>query len=438
MQDKIHEKTIQAPQVALILVNGAVLGAFLTLFRVQLDQFSRAHERLTYSAGIYSLAFLMYLYQILYYRASGRVSQFIPEFFFSFTFWIDVTGVSLAVAATVLMEIDKLDVVSTLGTVATGVLWMSVIGYIARWWYGMAIFVGGAARMGRMLLWPVIAGAILVVGFAQMLLTLNLTNRVHDCESALGERALCSAHDAYVAIYLLVLGTPIPLTGDAGDDLTNGTIALIATFIVIMVLLVFNLIVVMVQEASRKDWMEVTVADFWESKLALLYLTTDIEASFFPWFSSPTTMDATRAFTLTCNSNPYNNFARFWDECILSIFSESSTRSDRGDIRIRSFSGPFQFLRRLTALALIPLWVVLGGITLGLIWPPQVRAWLFRIPKSTHDASRLSSLAAARNDAALREDLLQLKTMSFEKATNIEEHVWELRQIILGTVKNER
>lgn len=437
VQDKIHENTIQPPQVALILLHGAVLGAFLTLFRVQLDQFSRAHESLTYSAGIYSLAFLMFLYQLLYCCASGRVSPFIPESLLSLTFWIDVAGVSLAVAATIFMEINEFDVVSTLGTVATGLLWMSVIGYIARWWYGMAIFVGGAARLGRMLLWPLIAGAILVVGFAQMLLTLNLTNRVDDCESALGERALCNVHDAYMTVYLLLLGTPILFTGDAGDDLTSGTFALIATFTVVLVLFVFNLIIMMVQEASRKDWIEVAVADFWESKLIFLYLTTDIEASFFTC-SSSTSLYATRPCTLTCDKNMNDNLAWFWDVCIWSIFSEYSTRSPGGGSHVRLHSGPYQFFRRMAALALVPVWIVLGGITLGLLWPPQVRTWLFRIPKSSHGVSTFSSLAAARNYAALREDLLQLKTMSFEKANSIEQHVWELRQIILGAVKDER
>ena len=175
VKEKIHERTIQAPQVALILLKGIVLGAFLTLFRVQMDRFSDARIMPMYSVGIYSLAVFIFLYQLLYCHTSRNGSLSIPECLLSLMFWIDVAGVSFAVAATTFMNSDNVDIVVTLGTAATGLLWMSVIGFIGRSWYGMAVFVGVATNLGKTLLWPLISGTILVVAFAQMLLTLNVT-----------------------------------------------------------------------------------------------------------------------------------------------------------------------------------------------------------------------------------------------------------------------
>ena len=436
VKDKIHELTIQAPHVAVILLHGVLLGAFLTLFRIQMDRFSKAQEIPIYSAGIYPLAFFIILYQLLYCSVLSKASLFVPECLFTVIFWVDVAGVSLAVVATTFMYSDNVDIVAILGTTATGLLWMSIIGYIARWWYGMAVFVGGVASLGKMLFWPLIAGTILVVAFAQTLWSLNLTNSVDECESTVGGRGLCNVHDAYMTVYLLLLGTPLLDTSDDGDDLTIGTIILIATFTVIFVLFLFNLIISVVQKASSKDWNGVATTDFWESKLMLVYLVADVRAGFSSWFS--VFADGSRTCSMTCNRNLADTLARLWDACILSFFSRSGTGSFGRCSRIPWLSGPFLFLSRSATLFLIPIWIIVGGITMGLLWPPQVRSWLFRIPKLNRDESSFSSSGTARNVACLRDELLQLKIMSFEKANSIEQHVWELRQIMLGAVKDER
>jgi hypothetical protein len=34
-----------------------------------------------------------------------------------------------------------------IGTAATGLLWLSVVGYLSNWWYGMAFFSGAILKV---------------------------------------------------------------------------------------------------------------------------------------------------------------------------------------------------------------------------------------------------------------------------------------------------
>lgn len=430
VQDIVHEKTIQAPEVAMILLNGLTLGVLLVLFRIQMDRYSEAQESPMYANVIYCLSAYIFLFQLLLCYASIRASLFVPQCLFNFMFWVDLAGVSLAVAATTFMESDMSDTAATLGTAATGLLWMSVVGYLARWWHGMAVFVGGAARLGRMLFWPVIASAALIVGFAQMFFTLNLTTKADGCETVLGGRALCNLRDSYNTVYLLLLGTPLVDTDDPDvEELTNGTIVLIAAFTLLLVILLINIVISVVMEAARQDWEEAAVADFWESKLVFVYLTNDL----FPCFSSTALDDSSRKQKKNrkvANDDSWSdNLGYLWEACMLSIFGWRQNRnSNRGNPLVAGFL-------RVISLIVVLIWLTLGLVTLGILWPPRVRSWLFRVRRNVSNENKLEY--SAHQFAAIRNDLLQLKTMSYEKTQSVEQQVWELRQILLMAVADD-
>ena len=155
-----------------------------------------------------------------------------------------------------------------------------------------------------------------------------MLRKVDECESTIGGRALCNIHDAFLTVYLLFLGTPLLDTRDSGEDLTIGTITLIATFAVVLVMFFIYLIIWLVHNTPSKVGIAVAVTDFWECKLALVYLVADVEASFSSCFSSsPVLWDGSKTRNSTCNTNLTDTFASLWDACTMSAFPRTRTRS---------------------------------------------------------------------------------------------------------------
>lgn len=416
VQDIVQYETIQAPSVALILLNGIVFGVFLTLFRMEVNRFTTAQQHPIHTSAIYWLSSYILLWQLLFCYASSQASVFLSQCLLNSWFWIDLGGIALSVVTISFMSHNNnRDTAVALGAASTGLLWMSAVVYVARWWHGMALFVGGAARLGRMLFSPLLAVTALVVGFAQMFFTLNWTTPTDGCETVLGGRALCNVRDAYATVYLLLLGTPLVNTGD-GDELTNGTIALIAVFTFLLVLLLINLTISVVLETVEQDWNELAVANFWESKLVFHYLTTTSNFSY-----NSTINNATKSMdNLTSN---------LWEGCMLSVYGSTENQPVSSSVQL--------LVRGTLSLLVIPVWFILGWTTLGLLWPPQVRSWLFRVQRNRR-SSHCSAFSGVNNLATLRNDLLQLKTMSYDKSNSIEQQLFELRQIILGAVNDDR
>jgi hypothetical protein len=287
----------------------------------------------------------------------------------------------------------------------------------------------------RLLFWPLVALTALVVGFAQMFFTLSTTSSVEDCDTALGGRALCTVRDSYTTVYLLLLGTPVVDTGDNDiGELTNGSITLIATFTFLLVMFIMNVVVSVVIEASRAEWEEAAVVSFWESKLLYIYLTHDLTQCF-PSFASGGKR-AIRTGRMRGACNLFSSLGPWWTLCMISIFggkqdslgSFSTTRTTRSSDTMRTAC------HRMLSLMVVPIWLCLGAVTLSILWPPQVRSWLFGGARKRNDIkSKLDY--SAHQFLAIRNDLLQLKTMSYEKSKSTEEHVAELRRLILDAVR---
>lgn len=60
-------------------------------------------------------------------------------------------SISAVVATSVLIHEGISDEhVLVVTTVATGMLWCSIVGFISNWWYGMAYFTGSILKVGSL------------------------------------------------------------------------------------------------------------------------------------------------------------------------------------------------------------------------------------------------------------------------------------------------
>ncbi len=72
-------------------------------------------------------------------------------------------------------------------------------------------------------------------------------------------------------------------------------------------------------------------------------------------------------------------FRKYWSH-LITFIKESQTDEDTSLLEFYLFL----FLRVLIIFVLIPLWIGLGLMTAGFLWPPQIREWLFVMRESGH------------------------------------------------------
>jgi hypothetical protein len=105
-------------------------------------------------------------------------------------------------------------------------------------------------------------------------------------------------------------------------------------------------------------------------------------------------------------------------------------------------------------LFLLPIWLILGFITLGLLWPPQIRRWLFcpcpigsssSSSSSTKTRRRISSSSSSSHEddlsraklSQLRSDIIDLKGISYDQNHRIQKDLELIKEIIFRAAREE-
>ena len=155
------------------------------------------------------------------------------------------------------------------------------------------------------------------------------------------------------------------------------------------------MIAIIVAEAKGMDRRQLSLAWYWEPKASLTVLTS----------------------TGNKNSKIRNYPSRVEQYCDMSekywhIFS-SALRGEKSDVHWDAYcfrSTPILFITGFLALFVLPIWFALGLFTLGLLWPPQIRRWLF-FPRSNND-NELSPKTYRSRSGRLRDDDITKRKLS--------------------------
>ena len=145
---------------AVILFDGVSLATLIAVFRVQMNQYQDQMAELNTLEGtgrfdqietvsswftfcVYAVASFRLLVLVIFAILSSSLNDFLRLFVANFLWWIDVTGMMLTLVTSALLygSFDE-ERMLAVGTAATGLLWLALIGYLATWWHGMAVFLG--------------------------------------------------------------------------------------------------------------------------------------------------------------------------------------------------------------------------------------------------------------------------------------------------------
>jgi hypothetical protein len=90
----------------------------------------------------------------------------------------------------------------------------------------------------------------------------------------------------------------------------------------------------------------------------------------------------------------------------------------------------------IVAIIALPLWVAIGALTLGLLWPPQLRRLVFRpFALNSGRTSYASRERASSNISAMRDEVRQLKLLGYERSGEIERELRELKELLYSAMK---
>jgi ankyrin repeat protein len=409
-----------------ILFNGAVWVALLVLLRLLLESVNDTLLNAVYVFASFALA-----NQVLYWMVAMLAGEFYRLCASNPFRWIDVASGYLALATANVIADDAATLeslvvtlgnfvpanedplVSSLGSAATICIWISLVGYIVQWWCGMAIFFGSAVQLLHTMFWPLIVAPMGIVGMSQALYTIG------DC----GQDGMCTLSDAYTTVYWMILGEPV-LSEESEKGLSNGMIALMVSFTLLWIWWIVSVIVMSVTEAHQLDRRQIALRWYWEPKVALTVLSggrTGKKKE--KMISKP-----------SCTQRYCIEMERIWQILVSALQGEENQSKHDDTYWYSCFNRPSViYLTRLLALVVLPLWFVSGVATLGLLWPPQLRRWLFStsiINNRKEKQQALEEKLTASKVSTLKGDLLSFKSITTEQNQMTQNDLQEIKELL--------
>ena len=280
------------------------------------------------------------------------------------------------------------------------------------------------------LIWPIVAAGVLIIAGAQMFYTLLYL----DCDTAISSASICSVRGSYRLVFALVRGESfIDLEG--GEEMTMETIILLAVFLLLLSAFAVAILLTIIMAAASLDSEQIALENFWEPKLAFVFpLAKDNDEEKYPQDVNYTKKHADR---LVQSRGFYAGLERAWDSLVLpwsrggSINSQNwYTRSARSKCSTLLFGA--------LALFILPLWFLAGFLSVGLLWPPQVRRsffrpWAGRQNRARKQTNELTTLQLSE----IRREMLNLKHMNYSKSEGVEKELGQLKELLRDALKEE-
>lgn len=205
-----------------------------------------------------------------------------------------------------------------------------------------------------------------------------------------------------------------------------GAIFLIGIFLIALMLFILGLLVIVFVAAARLDFEAIALEYFWEPKLALQFSAIEF---------GMTTANSNEKKHSTSRSLS-RKLEAAWELLILSLFG-GNTRSRKHWYARVPDNNLWAWPLWLFAIVAVPIWIVLGAVTLGLLWPPQLRRLVFR-PVGTSWEQRQAKNTAERTERqvrSVREDVMQLKVLALEQSENVERELLDLKAMLYSAMK---
>ena len=329
--------------------------------------------------------------------------------------WLNVVFIILVLYWSILMNTGggNDDFFRTGTAFTTIVLFLKLLAFLRNMLIEFAVFTGGVFYVIRRLVAFLTALVIILVGFAQMFLTVyqktphcpedhNSTSE-GSCPGKVDNGSFCDELTAFLSVYTMLLGE----VDEAAFEDSPVATALFIIFMFLVVILLANVLIAIVTDSYKVIQDQRAAIVFWTNRLDFVAEMDAIANG--PW------KQRLRGL-LHIKEGPENtghvdvSFGKeFWKR-LMDLFED--------DVEDNFFTvefWAFTLLRVFAALIIIPAWIVLGLLTAGWLWPPQLREAIFISTVSKHSSEseredelrKTQVISLAKEVEELEEDMTQ-------------------------------
>lgn len=332
-------------------------------------------------------------------------------------------------------------------------LWLKLLAYLRNMLIDFAVFVGGVFYVLRRLAAFLTALTIILIAFAQMFSTIfrqskyctedprldlttdELVDLARCSDSAV--RPYCDFWASFISVYTMLLGE---VDENNFRDSPVAT-ALFVLFMFLCVILLANVLIAIVTDSYKVIQDQRAAIVFWTNRLDFVAEMDAIANG--PWKRRLKQIVGLNQRTNSSNEKKQPFGKEAWGRA-MELFEDEIEDSCMSVDFIA-----YTLLRIVVALVLIPIWFSLGAISLGWLWPPQVRGSVFTrtVFKHSSDTEKENELRKTQvqqlqdevrnlKDELLQElaldrtQVVQMKSQVAERKLEISNEMKEIKKIV--------
>ncbi|KAL3899907.1 MAG: hypothetical protein SGARI_006358, partial [Bacillariaceae sp.] len=227
------------------------------------------------------------------------------------------------------------------------------------------------------------------------------------------------------------------LLGEVDETIFNNNtfaIILFVIFMLLVVILLANVLIAIVTDSYKIIQDQRAAIVFWTNRLDYVAQMDAIANG--PWKSR-----LRRSFGMSDFDTSHNVEVTFGKDVWKALMDLFEYEPDEG---VLSFEFLCYMVLRLCAIVVIPLWVVLGALVAGWLWPPQVRKQLFTQVVSKHSSEtekeeelRKTQVQSLKVEIdALKDELMQELALDRTQVVQMKSSVAERKLEIQNEMKH--
>ena len=305
--------------------------------------------------------------------------------------WLNIAFMSLVLFWTIVMQIGAVDrdQFRTGTALSVIVLWLKLLAFLRNFSIDFAVFVDGLFYVVKRLAAFLTVLGVILFAFAQMFNTIfqqycyenpqNVT--LAWCKRP--ERLYCSLWSSFLSVYTMLLGEVDEMDfGAEVDEVDFGNYfvatVLFSIFMFVVVILLASVLIGIVTDSYKVIQDQRAAIVFWTNRLAFVAEMDAIANG--PWkHRMRKAMCFSRGAEPEISSVGSEFGKEFWKR-LMDLFDD--------DVYDNVTSSEFWSvtLGRCVASIIIPFWFLLGLITAGWLWPPQIRQAIFNTAVSKYSS----------------------------------------------------
>jgi len=333
--------------------------------------------------------------------------------------WLDAFMMGLVLsmgAAMINYDIMSPDLFRSLAALTKGILWVSFILYVKSTLVDFAVFVGGVQYVLRRLVAFLVALTCVLLAFAFMFYYV-FTMTPFCVPDDQGRYAFphCSITDSLLRVYSM-------MTGEVDDRIYQTVISQVfyVLYAFLVIILLSNVLIAIVTDSYGIIKNERAAMVFWSNRLNFIAEVDAIasvlgDGHVVPRPSSSGNVERNSSDADQGKSRSKRVFRDLW-RTMTGLFKEDPY--EYMDVSPGSFDFWCYLLLRIAAFFIIPVWLLLGLVTAGFLWPPQIREKLLCQPAVKISRADIAE-KAKKEINKLRHELRNLKReVMLEKKTD--------------------